>query len=92
MLANRLLKSQVNAIMAQYNGYQSPNNIRNMYKELNAMGITVGLITDRKDVAGGWEGKTNWYFDGEEIENSWFIYKVYEANRIGKKDYIIYVS
>lgn len=92
MNANMLLKSQVNAIIAPYTGYQSPQNIRRMYDALNAMGVTVGLMTDRKDVPGGWESKTTWYFDGEEIENSWFIYKVYEGNHYGKKDYVIYVS
>lgn len=92
MYANMLLKSQVNAILAPYNGYQNPYNIHKMYKELNAMGITVPLMTGRKDVQGGWEARAIWYFDGEEVENSLFIYKVYEGNHYGKKDYVIYVS
>lgn len=93
MLASQRLKNAVNKIMAHYNGYQLPSNVREMYAELNAIGVEIGLITDRKDFQGGWQGKTNWYYHGNEIENSWFIYGVYEGNRMSRKnDYTIYVS
>ena len=92
MIANMLLKSQVNEILAPYNGYRSSQDIHRMYKELEAMGITISLMTNRKDVNDGWEAKATWYFDGEEIENSYLVYKVYRGKWYEKNNYIIYVS
>ena len=51
----------------------------------------------RKQIAeanlGCWQGSCEWYINGEEVENSRFIYSVYEGNpNITKNDYNIYFS
>lgn len=93
MIATQRLKNAVNKIMAHYNGYQLPSNVHEMYAELNSTGVEIGLITDREDFQGCWQGKATWYYHGNEIENSWFVYVVYEENHMSRKnDYTIYVS
>lgn len=69
--------------------------LKNMYEALEAVGITTGVITNRRDFPnlGCWQGSCEWYINGEEVENSRFIYSVYEGNpNITKNDYNIYFS
>ena len=61
-------------------------------ERLEEIGVTVGLITNRKDFPelGSWQGTCEWYINGEEVENSLFVYSVYEGGE--RNEYTIYFS
>lgn len=95
MRATRRQITEVNRIAARFGGWREPEEIRAMYEALEAVGITTGVITNRRDFPnlGCWQGSCEWYINGEEVENSRFIYSVYEGNpNITKNDYNIYFS
>lgn len=81
MRATRKQIAEANRIAARFGGWREPEEIRAMYEALEAVGIT------------SWQGSCEWYINGEEVENSRFIYSVYEGNpNITKNDYNIYFS
>lgn len=95
MRATRRQIAEANRIAARFGGWREPEEIRAMYEALEAVGITTGVITNRRDFPnlGCWQGSCEWYINGEEVENSRFIYSVYEGNsNITKNDYNIYFS
>ena len=95
MRATRRQITEANRIAARFGGWREPEEIRAMYEALEAVGITTGVITNRRDFPnlGCWQGSWEWYINGEEVENSRFIYSVYEGNpNITKNDYNIYFS
>ncbi len=95
MRATRKQIAEANRIAARFGGWREPEEIRAMYEALEAVGITTGVITNRRDFPnlGCWQGSCEWYINGEEVENSRFIYSVYEGNpNITKNDYNIYFS
>lgn len=94
MRANAKTKRTANRIAAEYSRWCNPKEIGNMYRELEEIGITVGLITNRRDYPelGSWEGSCEWYMNGEEVENSRFIFGVYEGNATDRNEYNIYFS
>lgn len=95
MRATRRQITEANRIAARFGGWREPEGIRAMYEALEAVGITTGVITNRRDFPnlGCWQGSCEWYINGEEVENSRFIYSVYEGNpNITKNDYNIYFS
>ena len=91
MNATRKTIKEANAITKEY-VYCSPEDIRHMYERLEEIGVTVGLITNRKDFPelGSWQGTCEWYINGEEVENSLFVYSVYEGGE--RNEYTIYFS
>lgn len=95
MKATRKQIAEANRIAARFGGWREPEEIRAMYEALEAVGITTGVITNRRDFPnlGCWQGSCEWYINGEEVENSRFIYSVYEGNpNITKNDYNIYFN
>lgn len=95
MRATRRQIAEANRIAARFGGWREPEEIRAMYEALEAVGITTGCITNRRDFPnlGCWQGSCEWYINGEEVKNSRFIYSVYEGNpNITKNDYNIYFS
>jgi hypothetical protein len=95
MRATRKQIAEANRIASRFGGWREPEEIRAMYEALEAVGITTGVITNRRDFPnlGCWQGSCEWYINGEEVENSRFIYSVYEGNpNITKNDYNIYFS
>lgn len=95
MRATRRQIAEANRIASRFGGWREPEEIRAMYEALEAVGITTGVITNRRDFPnlGCWQGSCEWYINGEEVENSRFIYSVYEGNpNITKNDYNIYFS
>ena len=95
MRATRRQITEANRIAARFGGWREPEEIRAMYEALEAVGITTGVITNRRDFPnlGCWQGSCEWYINGEEVENSRLIYSVYEGNpNITKNDYNIYFS
>ena len=81
MRATRRQIAEANRIAARFGGWREPEEIRAMYEALEAVGITTGVITNRRDFPnlGCWQGSCEWYINGEEVENSRFIYSVYSV-------------
>ena len=72
MKATRKQIAEANRIAARFGGWREPEEIRAMYEALEAVGITTGVITNRRDFPnlGCWQGSCEWYINGEEVENS----------------------
>lgn len=95
MKATKKQIGKVNEIAARFGGWHEPKEIPALYSELEKIGVSVGLIANRRDFPnlGCWYGSCEWYINGEEVENSRFIYSVYEGNpEITRNDYNIYFS
>lgn len=85
MKANKRLLKKVNSIASKYSKWLFPSELQAMYEELNAIGVSVDIITSDSD-------RCAWYYKGEEVENSYFIYQVYEGLLSFKNEYNIYFS
>ena len=94
MKASEKLINAINTIMARHSGYRLPKDMQNFYSDLNAIGVTTGLISNRQDMPeiGAWRGTTELYYDGDEIENTYMVYSVYEGNSGPSNDYNIYCA
>ena len=95
MKATRKQIKAANEIAARFSGWHEPHEIAAMYDELEKIGVSTGCITNRQDFPnlGCWQGHCEWYINGEEVENSVFVYSVYEGNpNITRNDYNIYFS
>ena len=78
------IRDAANEIAIQYGGWQEPKHLQQMYDELESIGVTTGLISNGND-------RCEWYYEGEEVETSYFIYQ--KHNGEGRKnDYNIYFS
>ena len=58
MKATRRQIAEANRIAARFGGWREPEEIRAMYEALEAVGITTGVITNRRDFPnlGCWQG------------------------------------
>lgn len=94
--------NDLNKICSKYCGWHTPAEIRPLWDELEAAGVTGILIMGypnsvADDGGKSWEVRYN-YQDStmsspEEVDNSWFIYQVYEGSPDSlKNDYNIYFS
>ena len=69
MKATQKLIKKANLITAKYSKWLNGSELQEMYSELEAIGVTTGLITNRKDnQSGSWTGSCEWYFEGVEVE------------------------
>lgn len=81
------------AICLKYCGWKLPQDIRPLWNELSEIGIDVGVLCNRKDNgAGSWQCVQPFTLDGEEVDNSNFIFSVYEGSSEPKNEYNIYFS
>ena len=72
----------INKILAKYNGYHYPSELQKLWKELDEIGVEV-MIHNRTDWREyEWESKDTYTMDGEEVDNSLFIFQVYPASAI----------
>lgn len=79
------IRNKANEIIAKYNGYKTPKEIATMYDELELIGIEIPLFTsDRK--------AHNFLYNGEIVDNSLFVYSVYELSNSDKNEYTMYLS
>lgn len=93
MKATRKQISDANKIAGRFGGYRTPGDFRAMYDALEAIGVTVDMITNRRDdFPGGWSSSAAWSIHGEKVENSRFILSVYEGSRTAQNDYNPYFS
>ena len=87
MKANRSLIKKANKIAVKYSRWARPIELQEMYQELSDIGVTVGMMSNGAETC-------EWYFDGEEVENSLFVLQTYkDYNRSeSKNEYNIYFS
>lgn len=87
MKASRKLIAQANEITARYSKWLEPIKLQDMYRELADIGITTGMLSFN-------QVSCEWYYNGEEVENSYFCYSVYKdpAHSEIKNEYTIYFS
>ena len=82
----------INKILAKYNGYHYLSELQKLWKELDEIGVEV-MIHNRTDWREyEWESKDTYTMDGEEVDNSLFIFQVYENPNSDKNEYNMYVS
>lgn len=88
------IRKQANKIVNKYNGYRYPQDIIHMWDELEEIGIEVGIIQNRDFQSGNIDSITEVYYNGIEVENSKFVYQVYEGNfeKSGKYEFNMYFS
>jgi hypothetical protein len=81
------LISQANMITAKYSRWLEPKDLQHMYDELEALGITVGLLSNGSETC-------EWYYNGEEVIDSLFVFQVYSDYSVSetKNEYNIYFS
>lgn len=80
---NAKIRNQANKIIAKYNGYKQPQDIVKMYAELSEMGITIPMFAGNM---------TAFEYNGEEVENSMFVYQIYEMPESDNIEYLMYIS
>ena len=87
------LRKKLNKICYKYSGFHRPEEIAPMWKELYDLGIEVliqGYPTDTAPGAKSWT--VPFKLNGETVENSMFVYSVYEGSEGLKNDYNMYFS
>lgn len=93
---NQQQRKILNRICNKYNGWRLPKEIAPLWDELEEAGVEIGMITGTpNDVAD--DGAESWTktftCNGQQVENSRFIYSVYKGNRNTlKNEYLIYFS
>lgn len=91
---SRSVINKANKIAQEYCGYMYPYEIPGLYEELEKIGITIGMISGmpKRAETGAKSWSIPWYYNGKEVENSWFVYQVYEPLNSAKNEYNIYFS
>jgi hypothetical protein len=87
------LRKKLNNICQKYSGFHLPEEIRPMWDEFENLGIIVsisGYPTDRAPGSKGWT--VPFEYNGETVDNSRFVYSVYEGSNSLKNDYNMYFS
>lgn len=86
MNATKKTISQANAITSKYcHSFIPMIQIQNLYKELEAIGITTGLLAHG-------QRSCEWYLHGVRIENSLYVYSVYKSENSNNVEFTIYFS
>jgi len=87
---SKSITHQANAITSKYcRGFIYPQELSNMYAELNLIGITTGIITgDPTQKARTCE----WYYNGVEVENSLYVLSMYKPENSNRIEVTIYFS
>ena len=88
-------RKELNTICRKYCGWKLPKEISNLWEELSNYGVDVGLLTGYGDSNGA--GSRSWTksftYDGITVDNSAFVFSVYEGNpNTLKNEYLIYFS
>ena len=82
------IRRKLNSIVNRYNGWQEPAAIGKMFKELADEGVDVTVMGPPQDYAPGAKSWTvPWELDGVRVENSMFIYSVYEGGETPRNEY-----
>lgn len=86
MTINNKIRREANRIISKYCGFKLPSEISKMYDELEAIGISIPMFSSTYTHSHPFE------YNGELVENSCFVYSVYEPINGLKNDYTMYIS
>ena len=87
------VRNQANKIINKYNGWHFSKEIPPMYKELEDIGITVGMVQNKNfDYTDDINGAAEVYYNGERVDNAIFIYQVYRPVSHERDEYNMYIS
>lgn len=87
------IRRKLNSIVNRYNGWQEPAAIGKMFKELADEGVDVTVMGPPQDYAPGAKSwAVPWELDGVRVDNSMFIYSVYEGGETPRNEYNMYFS
>lgn len=90
---NERIRRKLNSIVNRYNGWQDPSAIGKMFGELADEGVDVTVMGPPQDYAPGAKSWTvPWELDGVRVENSMFVYSVYEGGETPRNEYNMYFS
>lgn len=90
---NERIRRKLNSIVNRYNGWQEPAAIGKMFGELANEGVDVTVMEPPQDYAPGAKSWTvPWELDGVRVENSMFVYSVYEGGKTPRNEYNMYFS
>lgn len=90
---NERIRRKLNSIVNRYNGWQEPAAIGKMFGELADEGVDVTVMGPPQDYAPGAKSWTvPWELDGVRVENSMFVYSVYEGGKTPRNEYNMYFS
>ena len=90
---NERIRRKLNAIINRYNGWQDPSAIGKMFGELADEGVDVTIMGPPQDYAPGAKSWTvPWALEGVRVENSMFVYSVYEGGDTPRNEYNMYFS
>ena len=87
------LRKKLNKICQKYSGFRLPEQIAPMWEELYDLGIEVLIQGYPTNIAPGAKSWTvPFKLNGETVENSRFVYSVYEGSEGRRNDYNMYFS
>lgn len=87
------LRKKLNNICQKYSGWHLPKEIAPMWDELYNLGIEVLIMGPPNDNAPGAKSWTvPFTLNGEQVENSRFVYSVYEGSTGLRNEYNMYFS
>lgn len=86
MKINNKIRKAANEIILKYCGLRLPSQIPQMYDELELIGISIPMFSSNFTNVHPIE------YNGELVENSYFVYNVYEDTGTCKNDYNMYIS
>lgn len=90
---NERIRRKLNSIVNRYNGWQDPSAIGKMFGELADEGVDVTVMGPPQDYAPGAKSWTvPWELGGVRVENSMFVYSVYEGGETPRNEYNMYFS
>ena len=88
------LRKKLNNLCYKYSGFKLPQEVAPLWDELYKLGIEVLIQGPPQDVAE--DGAKSWMvpfqYNGETVDNSRFVYSVYEGSNSLKNDYNMYFS
>jgi len=86
MKASKAIISKANKIVSKYcSSRVFMSEIQKMYSELEAIGITTGMLSNGQRFC-------EWYIGEEEVSNSLFVYSTYKPEGSNKVEFTIYFS
>lgn len=87
------LRKQLNKICYKYSGWKLPQEIAPMWDELYDLGVEVLITGSPQSRAPGSKSWTvPFKLNGETVDNSRFVYDVYEGSDSLKNEYNMYFS
>lgn len=83
------IREKANEIASHFCGWHAPAAFSLIWPALAAAGVTVDLITVRRDTPDGWRAAVPWQYNGRQMPGL-FVMAVHEGKTMD--DYTVYFS